>query len=228
MSRLWLFGSESRPRPAAVNVTGQGYASTGAPSMSHQIFGAPFLYLAVVITWVDSLGNSDQLAQVSYGGAPMTLIGGASASGNTCTIWGLVNPTVGTASITTGWDLETLKGGSIVAYTLRDVHQVTSVGSNFTATGTGTAPSLSVTGTHINSLVLDALCVHSGASSPSVTVGAGQTQRYNAGSGSAGIDLNVSASSTEPGNSGTATMSWTLGSSKTFEVAAVEFKAAVP
>jgi hypothetical protein len=99
-------------------------------------------------------------------------------------------------------------------------HVTTPLGSAFTANGTGTTPSVGVTDSVTGDLVSDVQVNGCGGAS----VGAGQTQRWLQQFDCLAYGNN-GGGSTEPGASGTVTMSWAI-TSDSWGIIAVTIKQA--
>lgn len=125
--------------------------------------------------------------------------GGANQSAD---IWHLVAPSSGSHTL-----LVTMTNGTswagITARCYSGANQSTPLGTAATATATSTAPSITVTSA-VGEEVIDAVAINGQSGNPTVTVGAGQTQRQN--EGIAGIEWVVS--SDEPG-AASVVMDWT-------------------
>lgn len=102
------------------------------------------------------------------------------------------------------------------AISLSDVHQTVPLGTAANATGYDTTPTVTVSSA-TGELVVDGLVI---MNSGTLTVGAGQTQRWNTPTANAFIRY---AGSTESGAAST-TMSWSNSSSQTWAIVAVPIK----
>jgi hypothetical protein len=99
----------------------------------------------------------------------------------------------------------------------------TPVGTVQTATNTGSNPSVAMTGTVLESAILSVLSLNTSASTTSVTPT--QTLKWNVTGGTLGaLTKTQGAGSIGLGNGGTVTMSWALGASKLWGLAAIEVK----
>lgn len=150
----------------------------------------------------------------TYAGVALTSVGQI-ANGTSCRseLWQLVAPATGANNIVANFgETDVVLGGE----SMTGVDQTTPTGTAATATGTSTAPSVNVSGA-TDDLAVDCMS----AVQQTATVGAGQTQRWNATGGTSVRG----AGSTEPG-AATVTMSWTLGASVAWAIVAVAAKAA--
>src|SRR5262249_3242813 len=129
----------------------------------------------------------------------------------------LFAPPKGTGSIVvTVSAAKRLVGG---AASFSNVDLTTPHGAFVSAIGNSTTASVAVPSA-AGELVVDTAAATGDANS--LTVGAGQTQRWNAATGNGGGEAR-GAGSTEPG-AASVTMSWTLGASKNWSIGAVSLK----
>jgi hypothetical protein len=165
-------------------------------------------------------GNT-AVSNVTYGGTPFTRVGSIVAGGgqNRSEIWQLLSPAVGTANIVV--TLSAAKNVAAGAVSFFGVDQSTPVGSLASGSGNSTTANVTVSSA-AGEVVLDAVSANGDAIS--LTAGAGQTQRYNTGTGTAGGNVRAGGS-TEQG-APTVTMSWTLGASKPWSIFAVSIRPA--
>jgi len=129
----------------------------------------------------------------------------------------LIAPDTGTNScgITYGGNAAFDGGLACISYT--GVDQTTPIGTANTATGTSTAPSVTVASVGADDVVVDQLTiVHSGT----LSVGANQTERVNAISPSGFLKY---VASTQDGADG-GVMSWSNSTSQAWSIASVAFK----
>jgi hypothetical protein len=158
------------------------------------------------------------VTSVTYGTTPLTLVGDNNNNGNArISIYQLVNPPSGTATITVNFSSSPDKGAVVSVTTYSGVDQTNPLGTFATAQATSTNPTVTVNSS-TGDLIYDVVAIRN----QTVTVGAGQTQRWNLNSGS---DMN-GAGSTKPG-SGSTNMSWTSSSSADWAIGAVAIKPAV-
>ena len=199
--------------PAVDSVS--SFASNGAGpfTWAHTCSGSDRL-LRVTTSHFDS---SDTISSITYNGVALTAVPGGSTNNGQyyVTAYYLIAPDTGTHDIVvtvTGSVFDF--GAGAISYT--DVHQTTPLGTAVTATGTSTTPSVTVSSA-ADELVDDGLVIIHGGT---LSVGAGQTQRWNAIASSGFIKY---AGSTEGGAAST-TMSWSNSSSQTWAIVAVPIK----
>ena len=125
-------------------------------------------------------------------------------SGNETHVSGhhFIAPATGSYSIvvTVAATQESVSAGAV---SLTDVHQTDPVGTPVTASGTGTTPTVTVTGTTADELVIDAVSTINAAA---LTAGADQTSRWEQEADGA------SGCSTQPGDTSGGVMSWSISS----------------
>lgn len=198
--------------PAVDSVSSFSSNGAGPFTWAHTCSGSDRL-LRVTTSHFDS---SDIVTGVTYNGVALTAVPSGSTNNGQyyITAYYLVAPDTGTHDIvvtTTGSVFDF--GAGAVSYT--DVHQTIPLGTAVTATGTSTTPSVTVSSA-ADELVDDGLVIiHSGT----LSVGAGQTQRWNAIAGG----FIKYAGSTEGGAAST-TMSWSNSSSQAWAIVAVPIK----
>lgn len=150
---------------------------------------------------------------VTYGGIAMTLIGSKTNGAFTCSLWGLIAPATGAQTVEATWAGATgNKGLGVVTFT--GAHQSTAWGTMASASGSDATATVDATSV-IDDFVVDVMV----DDAPTVTVGAGQTQRWNNAAGAA-----IKAGSTEVATSTTTTMSWTHAAGATWAICAVAVK----
>ncbi len=160
-------------------------------------------------------GSSQTVTGITYNGVALTFVG-AIANGTTVRseFWKLAAPTTGSSQNI----VVTLSAAALVIAGAESYNGADSVlGAAVTAVGAGTAPSV-VASSATGEIVADTLTCSSGAGR-TITVGAGQTQRWNLQTGTSGAD-EISGGSTEAG-AASVTMSWTISSSETWAIIAV-------
>jgi hypothetical protein len=195
----------------AVNGVSTANAYSAAVSFAHNTGSGSDRFLAVCVTWQNSGSTSNTGA--SYNAVAMTEWGRAtsgSADGDAgAALWYLVNPTAGSNTVATTFNnLPNFQAASAISFT--GVHQTTPIRTASTASGTSSAPSVSPTSA-LNDLVLDCLgVVDNETFDVVITVGSGQTQRWNHSRES----VVFTGGSTEPGAASTTTMSWTVNQSE--------------
>ena len=178
----------------------------------------------ILIVGVSIRNSSSQtVAGVTYAGAPLTNIGvGDNGSVVRIEMWRLVNPPSGTANVvvtlSSASDAKTVCG----ATSWTGVHQTTPLGTFVSATGSTNAPTVNATSA-TTEVVHDTVAAQG---TVTATVGAGQTQRWNAGTSGGSAASNVrGAGSSEPG-AATVTMSYSLSASASWAIGAVSLKPA--
>lgn len=191
------------------------FASNGAGpfTWSHTCSGSDRL-LRVTTSHFDS---SDTISSITYNGVALTAVPGGSTNNGQyyVTAYYLIAPDTGTHDIVVTVSGSVFDfGAGAISYT--DAHQTTPLGTAVTATGTSTTPSVTVSSA-ADELVDDGLVIIHGGT---LSVGAGQTQRWNAIASSGFIKY---AGSTEGGAAST-TMSWSNSSSQTWAIVAVPIK----
>ncbi|HAV63728.1 MAG TPA: hypothetical protein DCY13_15345 [Verrucomicrobiales bacterium] len=179
---------------------------------------------AASLTWPHSISNGNnrilivglslttgQATNVTYGGAPLTLIGRRSGI-HTVELWRLLEPAVGTANIVASFNGSRQVVGGASAF--NEVNQSKPT-DDFHGAGSenGNVASVSVPSA-VGELVIDTLFVDLVTTA---TPGADQTQRWSRTNGRLG------AGSTEPGSS-QVVMSWNLGTSDEWDLGAVSLK----
>lgn len=199
--------------PAVDSVSSFGSNGAGPFTWPHTCSGSDRL-LRVTTSHFDS---SDTVTGVTYNGVALTAVPSGSTNNGQyyITAYYLIAPDAGT------YDIVVTVSGSVfdfgagaVSYT--DVHQTVPLGTAVTAVGTSTTPSVTVSSA-ADELVDDGLVIIHGGT---LSVGAGQTQRWNAIASSGFIKY---AGSTEGGAAST-TMSWSNSSSQTWAIVAVPIK----
>ena len=199
--------------PAVDSVSSFSSNGAGPFTWSHTCSGTDRL-LRVTTSHFDS---SDTISSITYNGVALTAVPGGSTNNGQyyVTAYYLIAPDTGTHDIVvtvTGSVFDF--GAGAISYT--DAHQTTPLGTAVTATGTSTTPSVTVSSA-ADELVDDGLVIIHGGT---LSVGAGQTQRWNAIASSGFIKY---AGSTEGGAAST-TMSWSNSSSQTWAIVAVPIK----
>lgn len=195
------------------NLSGNG---AGPFTWAHTCAGSDRILLVKVAHY----DSSDTVSSVTYGGVALTAVPGASTANGQYRIgwYYLLAPGAGTANIVVTVTGSVFDFGG-AGLSLTGVHQTVPFGTPVTATGTDTTPTVTVSSA-ADELVVDGLVIiHSGT----LSVGAGQTQRWNA---IATFGFIKYAGSTEVGAAST-TMSWSNSSSQTWAIVAVPIKPTV-
>ena len=157
------------------------------------------------------------VTSVTYGGTSLTLVGEVTSNGNAkIHLYRLLNPPSGTANVTVNLDANPDKGIVVGVTTFTGVHQTTPLGTFNGTQGKSTNPSVNITSA-TNELVFDVVSLRNA----SLTVGSGQTQRWNIDSGGEIFG----GGSTKPGVAST-TMSWTGSGSQDWAIGGVSIKPA--
>ena len=199
--------------PAVDSISSTSGNGAGPFTWSHTCSGSDRL-LRVTTSHFDS---SDTISSITYNGVALTAVPGGSTNNGQyyVTAYYLIAPDTGTHDIVVTVSGSVFDfGAGAISYT--DAHQTTPLGTAVTATGTSTTPSVTVSSA-ADELVDDGLVIIHGGT---LSVGAGQTQRWNAIASSGFIKY---AGSTEGGAAST-TMSWSNSSSQTWAIVAVPIK----
>ena len=195
---------------------------------SHAPGGNPNRVMLVLLTFAETTPGTQgvPLNSVDFDGVQLTLWNTLIANGARRQVWYLINPHASSGVVTV---LPTSDYDGVVivigcAVTLSGTDQVMPLGSWTTATGTSTAPSVTVSSTSTDSLILDVLGIVQGANFATRTVGSGQTVISNQqATGTFGSTVRLSNSdSWEPGTGAGVVMSWTLSLSKNWGIAGFE------
>lgn len=188
-------------------VTGNGSSNT----LSHDSGGSDRA-LAVLLSFYSP--SSEVVSGITYAAVALSSVGNAEdGAGERAEMWKLSAPASGTNNLVT-----TFSGTvSFVlgAISLTGAEQTTAslTRTPATTTGNGTAPSVNAT-SQSGDMVIDCLSQFAATD----TVGAGQTERWNANT----ADIH-GAASTEPATGTSTTMSWSLGSAADFALIAAAF-----
>lgn len=216
MLGFWfLLASPAWAAVACGNETSQNATTTDPATIAYTPDAGSNRVLIVVADVQDNDADNISISSVT------------SSAGGTFNLYGTVTFVVSTADLRTAiyWSTDFVDGAqtisvdwssapirsSLKAYTCTGVD--TAFGANgpfrnnaVTATDTTTTATVDVTGTSATDLVIDAMIASQLNAGVAPTVGAGQTEMYNIVIATDNIDT---AGSTEPGNGGTVTMSWT-------------------
>jgi hypothetical protein len=189
-------------------------------TISHPTAGSNRLMLVGV-----SIHNfaSETVSGITYNGMALTLVGSrANATDARVEIWRLIAPPTGTHDLVITFSAELTSAARAGVMTFTGVNQTTPLGTFTSAIGSASPATVNVASA-ANELVFDTVGSESQSSPFTITVGAGQTQRWN--SAIIGYDRFLSAGSTEPG-AASVTMSWTIvpGASVPWAIAAVPIK----
>jgi len=173
-------------------------------TISHPTAGSDRLMLVGV-----SLHNyaSETVSSITYNGVALTLVGSrANATDARVEIWRLIAPPTGTHDVIITFSAELSSVARAGVMTFTGVNQATPLGTFASAIGSASPATVNVISA-ANELVFDTVGCLSQSEPFSLTVGAGQTQRWN--SVIMGYDRFLVAGSTEPG-AASVTMSWTI------------------
>lgn len=192
-------------------VSSGGGNGTGPFTVAHTCSGSNRV-LCVNVAVYDS---ADVPSSVTYNGVAMTSIGSAVNGQYSVYQYYLIAPATGSNNISVSVTGNVFDLG-IIGISMTDVDQTIAIGTQATATGTNTTPTVNVSSA-ANELIVDALIIiYNGT----LTVGAGQTERAQ---GFGGSGFTKHAGSTEDG-AGTVTMSWSNTTSQTWAIAGTPFK----
>lgn len=210
------------PAPVHVGTDTKGksaYASGGAVTpvtWSHTVPSGSdrALYVFVAISSVTGPQT------VTYGGVALTNLG-VTVVGPRMEIWRLLNPTVGTATVSiTPFSTTRVCMGFAASYT--GVHQTTPEGTFASATGTSTAPSVNVS-SGTDELVIG--CVHQFQASETLTAGAGQTSLGEDTANDTVVFTHAGAS--QEAGAGTVTFSYSASASDDWTIGGISLKPSV-
>ena len=195
-----------------------GPAANGTTlTWSHTIGSGPDRILVVGVSLRD--GNTS-VTGVTYGGAPLTLIGFQTAGGgqNRTEMWRLLAPPAGTAGIAVTLSAAKRVVGGAASFF--NVDQTTPHGPFSSAIGSGATAAVTVPSTR-GELVVNTVTANGDA--VSLTAGSDQTSQWSAFSGNGDAGNARGGGSSEPGAS-YVTMSWALGAAKPWSAGAVSLK----
>jgi hypothetical protein len=199
-------GTVDDHRDATSNGTGTNV--TGL-TVSHTCTGVQRLLVVGVTVQDGSIADPDT---VTYGGVGMTKAGEVTNGDVNASIWYLKAPALSANDIVVAMPM-TANAIHIGAQSFTGVYQDTPVGTVATASGSGTAQTVSPT-TTVNGYVLDAVVVQDNVT---LTVGSGQTQiSQNTGGGS-----HKGAISVERPSSTSTAMAWSTAATETWAIAAL-------
>jgi hypothetical protein len=184
-------------------------------TISHTTSGSDRLMLVGVSINND---NSETVSSVTYNGVPLSLEGSVTQVDDArVEIWSLVAPSIGTHDVVITFSTQLWRSATAGVMTFTGVHQTTPLGTFVSNKALSLGPATVDVSSAANELVFDTVGCEQ---CTSLTVGAGQTQRWNR------VVENGStrgAGSTEPG-AATVTMSWTLGSANDWAIGAIPIK----
>ena len=208
---------------ASDNVETRTRNNSSSASWNHRITGTdPFLIVAI------SMGTiSESVTSITYAGVALTKAAEQNQSGSPdvrVELWYLAAPATGNNSVNVTLTGNARFVASSASFT--GVDQVTPIED--TDTGTDAAPTVQVTTTSNNAWVVDVLAQE--RSTPTPSVGAGQTQLWSNSSGGSASQRVYGAGSSEGPVSpvGAVTMSWSFGMGRNWAAAAVAIKPGTP
>jgi hypothetical protein len=193
-------------------------ASTAGPNttassatFSHTCAGSD-RHLAVEVGWWT---GGVSISSITYNGVSLaSMVSGTHEGSNGFqAIWGLVAPATGANNVVVTFSASCEH--AVGATSRNGVDQTTPAGSSNTASGSSTGPTVDVSSAS-GEVVID-VC---SAFSTTFAQGTGQTERWDLGN-SGGIE---EAASSDEAGAATVTMSWTLGTSRQWGMAAVALK----
>lgn len=183
--------------------------------------------LLVGVSMNNRVGGPTTVNSVTFGGTGLTSQGKRVQGDDAYSeIWSLLAPANSTADIVVTLDANDSCAVIVCAMSFSGVHQSATFGtlvSNSATTGTAISV-VAVSAT--NELVFDVVAYENPAPTDTLTVGAGQTQRWNIyqSGGSDSRDA-TGCGSTEPGSVAT-TMSWTSSNNGDWAICAIPIKPA--
>ena len=173
-----------------------------------------------------SMNNEDNetVSTITYNGDSLTVVGTQNEGDDSrVEIWRLIAPDTGTHDVVITFSRWIRRSSMAGVMTFTNVHQMTPLGTFASNNANSVGPATVNVTSATNELVFDTVtCETCGP----ISVGGGQTQRWNIDSNWGG-PRTYSAGSTEPG-AGTVTMSWTLSSLDFWAIGAVPIKPADP
>jgi len=188
--------------------------TAGPITHSHTVANQPSRILLVKVNFIG--GTSVKVSGITYDGIPLALRSAASLSTLHAELWYLVAPPIGTANVVVTFS------GSVTSTVVAsegwyNVSQSAPFSASASTSGTSTTPSIAVTAA-VGDVVTDIMAA---AGNVTATVGAGQTERYNAIQGTA-----LRAAGSSEAGAASVTMSWTLSSSVPWVIRATPMKPA--
>ena len=155
---------------------------------------------------------------VTYDGTPLSLVGEVLTNSNAKVhLYSLLNPPSGTANVVVSLNANPDKGIVVGVTTFTEVHQSSPLGTFNGAQNSSSTPSVNISSA-VGELVFDVISVRS---SSSLTVGSGQTQRWNTNTGS-----EIWGGGSTKSGAGTTTMSWTPSGSVDWAIGGVSIQPA--
>jgi len=192
----------------ATVVASNALGGQGVTSLTYQVDGGSGKNTYIRVTTAGFDEANDQIPSgVTYKGIPLKRIALYQVGTDALTMWGLVGSANGLNDVVVTFPAaasEVMSG----AITLENVDQKIPSGTVFTNTGTTATPTVDVPGSSIGDVVTDQAFFEE-ATAGAGAAGAGQTERFEAQTRGAGDPLWKGFGSSEDGNGGTVTMSWT-------------------
>ena len=195
--------------------------NAASASWSHTIGSGTNRVLIVGLATEDTSTTSLAVSSITYNGVAMTAVPSSTATAGSSTLdrtqlFYLINPAVGvhTVAVTFGGAVNGVSAGSV---SLSGVAQSAPTAAAINSAASGTTLSASVAVATAGSWLVDV--VTSGSGNATFTAGSGQTSRWAVGQSSSG-----GAGSTKPiSAAGTASSSWTAGSSSQLALSVAVF-----
>lgn len=197
-------------------------------SFAHSVVAGNDRMLMVVVTTnaEGTTGTAGVVQTVTYGGTPMTFVGGRTSGGSGSAganarveFWRLLAPTVGSANVAITLVGGTGKEFAAGATNFTGVHQSTPLGAFSSNNGKGTSASVTAASA-AGQVVLGGIAWDQVTGA--INMGAGQTQLWQRNNGN-----QDGAASTEAG-AGSVTTSYTIGNSQDWAVAMVPIRPSPP
>jgi hypothetical protein len=215
----WAIGAipvqPSGGSPPAVDAVSNGTSAVDTFTVPHTTSGTQRLMLVGVSL---DPNQNETVSSITYNGTAFTYVGSATYSNDArAEIWRLVAPDIGTHDVVITFSDYLDYGAVAGVMTFTGVNQTTPLGTFVGANGSSAGPATVDVSSATNELVFDTVSCET---CTSLTVGAGQTERWNLSQ--SGLYA-MGAGSTEPG-AATVTMSWALGSADYWAIGAVPIK----
>lgn len=191
-------------------------SSAGSLTISHTTGTQPDRLMLVGVSLKPEEEDGNVVPTVKYGGTSLVQVGTKWGNDERVAIFMMVNPPAGTADVVITLPSEH-EGATAGVSTFASVDQSGPVGVFYSATGSGSTPSVNVESVAGN-LVFDIVGVKEGTS---LTAGTGQTERWKSTSD---VEEHRGGSSTKLATGSSTTMSWSLSSSKKWTIAGVAIK----
>lgn len=171
-----------------------------------------------MLLWIHAKSVTATVTAFTFAGQTPTLVGSVAGTDCKLFLYELLNPPSGTQT----WSITlSVSTDYVLAWELWDyVDQTTPTSGFSTATGNGTATSVSVAGVISRDVVQDGVTAWK---QMTLTPGGGQTQRWNLISGSGGgPTANITAAGSTKTGTGTVAMTWTISATTAWVAAAVK------